>query len=442
MRFGLWRLRRLRYRVARSLWVIPGIYAAVAISGSVLLMSIDTDTPLDLPINLSAASSSTALAALGSGMITFTGFVMSVVLLIVQFGSTQFSPRFLRWFRTDPVIKHSLGTFIATFVFALVATVLSGSGPEDSVPYRALFGALLLMTASIAWFLALISRTSDNLRVAHVTQRIDRQARQVFDNVYPATRDEVAAAESGRAAVAPRTPVQELRNHGVGGVLVAVDRHELLRLAVRFEAVIELRSAVGDHIAADGTLIRIHGDRQLPARSVLGALTFGDERTIEDDPAFALRLLVDVAIKALSPAVNDPTTAVQSLHRIEDLLRYAGDKHLSTGVVTDKHGQARLLIPTPTWEDLVELALDEIRAFGSGHYQISRRVRAMLADLTADLPDQRHAALKRQAALLEDAVERAIPLEQRADALIADRQGLGLGRGAAQRSSEVPPPLR
>lgn len=96
MRFDPWRLRRLRYQVARSLWAIPGIYAVVAINGSVRLMSIDIDTPLDLPINLSAASSSTALAALGSDMITFTGFVMSVVLLIVQFGSTQFLPRFLR----------------------------------------------------------------------------------------------------------------------------------------------------------------------------------------------------------------------------------------------------------------------------------------------------------------------------------------------------------
>ena len=108
----------------------------------------------------------------------------------------------------------------------------------------------------------------------------------------------------------------------------------------------------------------------------------GDERTLDDDPAFAFRMMVDVAIKALSPAVNDPTTAVQALDRIEDLLRYAAAKHLSVGVVTDATGVMRLVYPTPTWEDLVELALDEIRAFGAGQYQVARRLRALLDALT------------------------------------------------------------
>ena len=136
--------------------------------------------------------------------------------------------------------------------------------------------------------------------------------------------------------------------------------------------------------------------------------------------------LVDVAIKALSPAVNDPTTAVQCLHRIADVLRYAAAKHLSTGVVTDPHGAVRVLVPAPTWDDLVALALDEIRAFGAGQYQVARRVRALLDDLIVDLPAKRHPALARQLDLLEEAVGRAFPAEQRADALAADRQGLGM----------------
>lgn len=125
-------------------------------------------------------------------------------------------------------------------------------------------------------------------------------------------------------------------------------------------------------------------------------LSFGDERTIEDDPAFALRLLADVAIEALSPAVNDPTTAVQSLHRIEDVLRYASAKRLAAGVVTGPQGEARLVYPTPSWDDLVALSLDEIRAFGAGQYQIARRVPALLHDLIADLAAHRHPALIRQ----------------------------------------------
>jgi uncharacterized membrane protein len=138
-------------------------------------------------------------------------------------------------------------------------------------------------------------------------------------------------------------------------------------------------------------------------------MVLSDERTLDDDPAFAFRMLVDVAIKALSPAVNDPTTASTSLDRIEGLLHCAAAKHLSTGIVTDRHGAVRLVYPAPSWEDLVELALDEIRAFGAGQYQVVRRLRALLDALIADVPERRHPALLRQRSLLDDAVAAAIP---------------------------------
>jgi uncharacterized membrane protein len=218
----------------------------------------------------------------------------------------------------------------------------------------------------------------------------------------------------------------------VGTILVAFDRAALLGLAVDHDAVIELVAAVGDHVPSEGLVLRVHGTRSIPERRLRAALLFGDERTIEDDPAFTLRLLVDVAIKALSPAVNDPTTAVQSLHRIEDILRYAAPRLLSTGVVTDGHGRARIIHPTPTWDDLVSLSLDEIRLFGAGQYQIARRVRALLLDLLEDVPEARRHAPREQLALLDDAVARELPESQRADALVADRQGLGLGRSDAR----------
>ena len=159
----------------------------------------------------------------------------------------------------------------------------------------------------------------------------------------------------------------------------------------------------------------------------------GDERTLRDDPAFVFRMMVDVAIKALSPAVNDPTTAVQALDRIEDLLRYAAAKHLSVGVVTDSTGVVRLVYPTPTWDDLVELALDEIRAFGAGQYQVARRLRALLDALITDLPQHRRPALKTQSALLADAVEHSYRQTQRAPALVPDRQGIGMPRQGRRR---------
>ena len=388
----------------------------------------DESDPIDLVHSINASSASAALSALGSGMLAFTGFVTSVILLVVQFGTAEFSPRFVAWFRRDRTLKFALSTFSATFLFALVSTAQVGRGTAAFVPTRTLIAALLLTLLSIAMFLVLIERTSNGLRVASVVQEVDVEARQVFDAVYPASAAEATGAEETARSLDGLTPVQTVRQGLVGTVVVALNRTGIANLARQYDAVIELVPAIGDHVPAGGTLLNVYGPRQLPERRLRRGVLLGDERTLDDDPAFAIRMLVDVAIKALSPAVNDPTTAVQSLDRIEDLLRYAAPKHLSTGIVTDRHGTVRLVYQTPTWEDLVELALDEIPAFGAGQYQVARRLRALLDALIADVPEKRRPPLVQQGALLDDAVSTAIPQGQRADALVPDRQGIGMSR--------------
>ena len=274
----------------------------------------------------------------------------------------------------------------------------------------------------------LIDRTSNDLRVAHVVQVVDGEARKAFDAVYPASASNAVTAQKAARSLNGLTPVQTVSLGAVGQVVVALDPTAIADLAMRYDAVIQLVPAIGDHVPAGGTLFNVYGSRELPGRRLRRGVVLGDERTTDDDPAFAIRMLVDVAIKALSPAVNDPTTAVQSLDRIEDLLRYAASKHLSIGTVTDSQGAVRLVYPTPTWEDLLELALDEIRAFGAGQYQVARRLRALLDALIADLPEKRHPPLVEQSTLLEDAVVSAIPHSQRAAALVADRQGIDMSR--------------
>jgi len=416
-------------RVWGSYWFVPGLFVAGALAFSVGLVRWDQADPIHLSRSISASSASTALSALGSGMLAFTGFVTSVVLMLVQFGSTQFSPRLVAMFRRNRTLLYSLSTFSATFLFALVSTAQIGRGSADFVPTRTLVAALLLTLASIMMFFILINASSDGLRVARVLQTVDRLAREVFDTVYPSDGPDGAAQETVRS-LPDRAPVQTVRVGPVGQVVVAVDQTGITDLARRHDALVELVPAIGDHVPGGGPLLHVYGARALPERRLRRYVAMGDERTLTDDPAFAFRMLVDVASKALSPAVNDPTTAVQSLDRIEDLLRYASAKHLSMGVLTDKSGTARFVFRTATWEDLVELALDEIRAFGAGQYQVARRMRALLDDLLADLSEDRRPALQRQSDLLDDAVATAITQAQRADALIADRQGLGMSRAA------------
>lgn len=426
---GRWRRPARRVwdsRVRDSLWFVPALYVLAALALSVGLVRWDEADPIELTRPVNSSSATAALSALGSGMLAFTGFVTSVILMVVQFGTGEFSPRFVTWFRRDRTLKFALSTFSATFLFALVSTVQVGRGTAAFVPSRTLLAALLLTLLSIAMFFVLIDRTSTGLRVASVVQEVDAEARQVFDAVYSASASEAAGAEQTARSLNGLTPVQTVRQGLVGSVVVALDRIGIAKLAVRYHAVIELVPAVGDHVRVGGILFNIYGPRRLPERRLRRGVVLGDERTLDDDPAFAIRMLVDVAVKALSPAVNDPTTAVQSLDRIEDLLRYAAPKHLSIGIVCDGHGKVRLVYPTPTWEDLVELALDEIRAFGAGQYQIARRLRALLDALIADVPERRRPALVEQRRLLDDAVSSGIPQGQRAGAPVPDRQGIGM----------------
>jgi len=202
---------------------------------------------------------------------------------------------------------------------------------------------------------------------------------------------------------------------------------------------IEFVPQVGDFLAVDEPLFRLYGgagaieDHQLRA-----AVALGSERTIEQDPTFAFRILVDIAIKALSPAINDPTTAVLGIDQLHRLLRLVGLRHLRGEDICDQTGQLRLIFRTPNWEDFVHLTCTEIRHCGAGSIQIMRRMRSMLENLVQTLPSHRHAELHRQLELLDRTIEGHYAFaEDRALALIPDSQGLGgaLGVSAASEST-------
>jgi uncharacterized membrane protein len=165
---------------------------------------------------------------------------------------------------------------------------------------------------------------------------------------------------------------------------------------------------------------------RLDDRALRRALAFGAERTMEQDPMFAFRILVDIAAKALSPAINDPTTGVLALDQIHRLLRSVGQRHLDTEALLDASGEHGVIFHTPDWEDYVVLAVSEIRQYGHGSIQVVRRLRAMLENLIATLPPIRRLPLEDQLRMVERSVDRDFPDEEdRRSAAAADPQGLG-----------------
>jgi uncharacterized membrane protein len=200
----------------------------------------------------------------------------------------------------------------------------------------------------------------------------------------------------------------------------------LVEIARRADCLIELVPQVGDFVTQGDPLFRVYGGAHIADHDLHQAVAFGAERTMEQDPAFAFRIVVDIASKALSPAINDPTTGVLALDQIHRLLRTVATRQLDTGRVEDAAGRLRLLYRTPDWEDFVSLAVTEIRQFGRESIQIVRRMRAMLESLIAVAPPYRAALLRAELDLLSRGVDQDFrDPEDRLRAASADSLGVG-----------------
>ena len=215
-------------------------------------------------------------------------------------------------------------------------------------------------------------------------------------------------------------------------MFLAFDLEGLVALARAADCVLEMVPSVGDFVAAGSPLFRVFGGHGgPPAGALCHSLALGQERTLEQDPAFVFRIIVDIASKGLSPAINDPTTAVLALDQIHHLLRSVGGRHLDEGLAYDRSGTLRLVYRTPDWEDFVGLAVTEIRHFGNTSIQVARRLRAMLENLMEVLPPERAGLLREELALVHRSVERFFPEpEDRTLAGVSDLQGMG-GKSAA-----------
>ena len=209
--------------------------------------------------------------------------------------------------------------------------------------------------------------------------------------------------------------------------VLAFNLKGLLALAQKTNSVIEIVPQVGDFIAEGDPLFRIYeSENRLAETEMLNSVAVAEERTLEQDPMFAFRILVDVASKALSPAINDPTTAVLAIDQIHHLLRDIGKRYLAEGLDKDANGRVRLIYRTPDWEDFVQLGTTEIRQYGRDSIQVQRRLRAMLEDLIETLPPQRAPILEKELALLGTSLKRAFPdLDDQVLAESGDLQGIG-----------------
>jgi uncharacterized membrane protein len=414
-----------RQRALLPEWVIPLCYALAALAAALTLPRFEARL---LPESTAVISTSAALAlfsSIASGMIALTGIVFSLAFVMVQFSAIAYSPRLVLWVSRDPVLWHATGIFTATFLYAIGIIPWVDRSGSGQVLFLSGWVLIALMLASVAAFLALIQRIG-LLQVNRMLTFTGDHGRKVIERTYPPL--DAAPATDHQAEELMHLPLNQVVIYwGEPRALQEIDTAALLRLASAIDAVVEVTACVGDTLIEGMTLLRVFGSNKVVTEAPWRkAFLVGAERTFAQDPKYALRLLVDIAIKALSPAVNDPTTAVQALDQIQDLLFRLGSHNLEIGAMRDKHGILRLVVPEPTWMDFLGLAFDEIRACGATSVQVMRRMKALIADLSLTLPAQRQPALEYQRARLD----RSFPDEEaKRDASVEDRQGLGISSG-------------
>ncbi len=338
------------------------------------------------------------LSSITQAMISFTGLVFSITIVALQLTSGQLSSRVLRTFLRDRLIQFSLGVFVATFVYAMVVqrAVRGSVGHGAFVPRAAVTVAFLFVLASVGLFIAYIAHMANMLRVATIVTTIGDESKALMTQRYPPDQPPgeppAALGAVGRTVAAPH-----------GGVLVSVNEKALAARADRARVVVAVVPRVGDYVATGAPLLTVHPDDNstgdakgaLDEAELVGEVAFDSERTMEQDLAFGFRQLVDIAQRALSPGINDPTTATQALDVLHDLLRQLATRHLPTGRFFGADGGERLVIPQYRFDDFVDLAVGEIWHYGSGAAQIPEKIARLLSDIDqAALPEHRPAVAR------------------------------------------------
>ena len=362
--------------------------------------------------------------------ISFIVFTFGSLLVAIQVAGGQYTPRIIATtLLRDNTIRLSVGYFVFTLLITL--RVLGFMGGETVHQFNT-FIAAILGIVSVVVFLYLIDHAARLLRPVSLVRRVGESGITIIRSLYPEKASRVDPMKSVRKLASPDRTIAHV---GTSDIVIALDLAGLVAQAQRADGVIEFVPQVGDFVAVDEPLFYLYvGEGDFNDLLLRGAVAFGTERTVEQDPTFAFRILVDVAIKALSPAINDPTTAVLAIDQLHRMLRLVGLRRLRGEEICDDAGVLRVIFRTPNWEDFVNLTCTEIRHCGAGSVQIMRRMRSMLENLILTLPQHRHPDLRKQLELLDRTVKEhyAFP-EDQVLALIPDPQGLGgtLGLPAA-----------
>jgi uncharacterized membrane protein len=418
-----WRVRfRVRQYVKNSLWIAPLVAGLGGLIVAEITYALDMGTDLGL-LQYTPETATAVLSASIAAVVSLTGFVVTVTVLGVQQATGIFSPRYMRLWYRDGRLKLVLAELVGTLMFsvAVIRRIHPDAVPDISVSLAGIgvaFGLLL--------FLLYFDRFLHRMRPVAVAALLAGEARRAFqDWMDEAVRPDIALVRDGWSP--PGTQTFVLRSTA-SGTIQAIDTVGLTAFARRYGCLVVFRHSVGDFVPVGATVLEVHGATppDEASRRLAGMVALGAERTIEQDPAFAIRVMVDIAVRALSPAVNDPTTAVQVLDYLEETLRVVGASDRPAAGASAETLASGVIMPVRAWSDFLALGITEIREYGATSIQVVRRLRALLDELGELVLPQNKAAVEDELRRLDTTVTASYGGGDDLDvAWAGDHQGIG-----------------
>lgn len=370
------RLRSIWIRLSSSLWFLPSLIVVTSMLVAGLLIETDGRVGLELTsrwprlFGASAGASRAILAAIATSMVTVAGVVFSITIVALSLTSTQYSPRVLRNFMRDRPTQVVLGVFMGIFAYCLIVMrTIRGADYGDFMPSLAVLGGMAYSLAGIALLIYFIHHVAQSIQAASILARISVETSASIERLFPQNLGQPASSEQGTRPRLPEvwTPVAATRD----GYVTSVDTDGLMAFAEKNDCIVRLNAAVGSFVVAGSPVLELSGRRQLgkETEGLSKLVNVASQRTVDQDAGFGLQQLVDVAVKALSPGINDPTTACLCIDRLGALLA-----RLATRKMPDSHrlsgGRLRIIAPAPNFATMLRLALDPVVAHSRGNVQV------------------------------------------------------------------------
>jgi uncharacterized membrane protein len=377
-------VQQLRRRRSLRAGLTQLLYIAAGVGLGLLVPTIDAGA------RIPSVEVAALLAGVTAGLLALTGIVFALLFLVVQFAATAQSPR-LHLFRDNPLVWHALGLVLGVMVYATTCVVVTANDPTTSVLVPISVIVLVVLAVAITRRLQLDALRSVDL--ATTLSRVTMRTRNVIDRLYSQP-----FSQSSAPPVAAPDHVVQIRWPGSQQFLRQIDLPQLIQLARQADATVRLPLKPGDLVRESAVILEVWNPGTPPdPRPLLKCLELGVDRTVDQDPLFGFRLLNDIALRAMSVAINDPATTVQALDSIENLLTVLVRRDLAIGVVDDDTNTCRVVFDAYEWEDFLTAGTDEI-AETPMHPMVQRRLRQMLEHVHASAPDERRPSLERRIA--------------------------------------------